>query len=195
MDGWLFGQALGIGLHATDGWCSIENVSLVDEGVAVCRPQVNINVCFLQASCRQSLGVELLQKIRLAPTQTRILPIRITQTKPISQSHIEIKVIAVSSGPTFAVHARIPIRTLSSWKEDSFQPVRGTYFFANSMPTAFLAIPPVHPNAERILPPVLALRKRESSSGRMVTDVLLRRRGSRCLRSTSVGSGVTTTEA
>ena len=36
VDGWLFGQALGIGLHATDGWWSIENVSLVDEEVTVC---------------------------------------------------------------------------------------------------------------------------------------------------------------
>lgn len=121
--------------------------------------QVNIDVYFLHASSLQSLSLELLQKIHLAPTQTRILPIRITQTKPISQSHIGIQVTAVSSGSTFVVHATIPIRTLSLWEEDSFQPVRGTYFFASSMPTAFLAIPPVHPNAERILPPVLALRK------------------------------------
>ena len=106
----------------------------------------------------QGLDVQLEHSVILAPSQTRIVPLRVYQTAPFSGSEIRLKFTANASESTTTFAVKIPVQSQVQWQRDAYTPLRATYFFASSMPTAFLAIPPVQENTERILPPILALR-------------------------------------
>jgi hypothetical protein len=111
------------------------------------------------------MSVELVREVRLAPGQTRIVPLRIKQTGPFNGSELIINMhwivdkkfgdrVPRSAGGPF----RLPIKQLPLWTEDSFEPIIGTYFFAGSMPTAFSAVPPKNATFDAPGPPILALR-------------------------------------
>ncbi|THH31747.1 hypothetical protein EUX98_g2437 [Antrodiella citrinella] len=136
--GWAFGSALGVGLRSIDGWWTITNVSLVSDIAAV-------------------FNVQLLKETRLAPSQTRILPLRLIQTGVFKGPTIQFELTAASSHSTTTIPITLTVNHHSQWRTDAFSYLTATFFFATSMPTAFIVIPPIHKNEKRILPPVLAL--------------------------------------
>lgn len=147
VDGRPFGRAIGISLTCVDfnawGWWTATNACLVDD-------------------LSSSLTMTLVEPIRIAPTQTRTVPLCITlsSTERIPESVTEFTVeltfsLASSSdaglsSPTneFTLEVTIPLMHVSSWTLSTFTPILATYFFAKSMPTAFTVLPPKSPFME-----------------------------------------------
>lgn len=98
----------------------------------------------------QVLKVKLLQETRLAPTQTRIVPLLISQEGPYSGDEISVSIWATSfSGQQTFLSFSVPVKQLTLWDADHYSPVTATYFYGTSTPTAFIAIPPKLPNEAR----------------------------------------------
>lgn len=141
-----FGEAIGIGLRSTDsgGWWTVTDV----------RPSTNSSTNFIILT--------LLEPIRIAPTQTRIVPFRITlaDNEYISEKVTKLVVELTCSPsvhvvrPSEATHVKnvvlsvtIPLDHVCLWTQDNYTPIRATYFFARSMVTAFTLVPPKLPFA------------------------------------------------
>jgi hypothetical protein len=106
----------------------------------------------------QDIALHKGSKFTLAPWQTRILPIlvRYAGQMPRDQDRFRISVLLKSDdGSSTTVEIAIPVKHHDKLSVASL-PVKSTYFFAGSMPTAFYAIPPRIFDQSR--PPVLALR-------------------------------------
>ncbi|KAF5373151.1 hypothetical protein D9758_001792 [Tetrapyrgos nigripes] len=137
VEGSAFGTALGVGLRTTLSWWSVNAVKLAPE----------ISAFF---------NLTLVRNTRLAPTQTRVVPLRIVQLKPFYGSQLNFKLSLVST-TTLDLDITLNFRQLSRWTSSTFSPIQGTYFYASSMPTAFLAIAPKYPYQDASQPPILAL--------------------------------------
>ncbi|KAJ3937435.1 MAG: hypothetical protein NXY57DRAFT_1045445 [Lentinula lateritia] len=144
VSGWTFGDAIGIGLRARDGWWSYLSLNLPSA------------------------------KFRLAPTQARILPLRIRQNKDLPLAFTSINVTLVlqrndarsipiqhNSGDTITLELSLAVTHVVMWdgpSPTSSNPVfKGSYFFgvSDSIPTNFLVIPPESSDKRRA--PILAL--------------------------------------
>ncbi|KAK0197474.1 hypothetical protein F5146DRAFT_48465 [Armillaria mellea] len=135
VDNFAFGDAIGVGLRSVDGWWTVTNVS---------------------ASASSGLTLTLVRPTRIAEGQTRIVPIRISQTRPFSQEFIDLKITLTSgASETIVAIESLPVKQLSGWTESVYSPIKGTYFYARSMPTVFTALPPRSAGPPK--PPILAL--------------------------------------
>ncbi|KAG6334879.1 hypothetical protein ID866_4203 [Astraeus odoratus] len=145
-----FGDAIGIGLTSIDfgeqGWWTVTDARLVCSQVAV-----------------SSLAVTLLEPIRIAPTQTRVVPLCIilSESDTIPESITQLVVELVCSAPVsastvrsnqFILEAAVPLVHVPQWTQSSSNTILATYFFARSMPTAFTVIPPHLPFVEMHFP-------------------------------------------
>lgn len=104
----------------------------------------------------------MLHEVQLAPTQTRTVPLRIHQSKPLQAQlqQLIVFVAAVSEeGITEHLEIMLHFRHLPIWTSQTADAIKASYFFAESMPTAFLALPPREPSCGTCQPPILALRK------------------------------------
>ncbi|KAF5391841.1 hypothetical protein D9757_001678 [Collybiopsis confluens] len=148
VDGWAFGEAIGIGLRTSNEWWSIHSVWLAN-------PELNEYLTLSLSST----------PFRLAPTQARILPLRLTQHKPLPDhdGSIGIKVTLTKNGhahQTLTLDVSLSVTHLPIW-DRSLSPlnpvIKGSYFFgaSDTMPTNFLAIPPRSPGNGGA--PILAL--------------------------------------
>lgn len=109
----------------------------------------------------QALGLSLTEKIRVSPTQTRIVPIRITQSEPFFGGHIQFRLslTSESAGVTTLV-LRIPVKHVPQLLDYKNKAIVSSYFYSAADPTPFLAIPPsnVGEESSNLTLPVLALR-------------------------------------
>ncbi|KAA1474811.1 alpha/beta-hydrolase, partial [Dentipellis sp. KUC8613] len=141
VDGFAFGDALGVGLRSVSGWWTVTSASI-------------------PGPSDHGLTVELVNKSRLAPGQTRILPLRIHQTAPFDRDTLGIQLDLVSGAVTAQVFIDFNIyqQSQSQWREHATPPIRASYFFAESMPTIFLVHSPFSqtPYGETPKPPLLA---------------------------------------
>lgn len=103
--------------------------------------------------------------IQIAPSQTRILPIRVMQDQPFTDRTLVISVSLVSFSPCKTHiprgHSLTMILPIVHRMDLSMIGLKATYFFATSIPTAFLVIPPKslsEGELSSISPPILALR-------------------------------------
>ncbi|KAI0713279.1 hypothetical protein C8Q76DRAFT_621267 [Earliella scabrosa] len=135
VDGWAFGEALGVGVRSLDDWWTVVGVST------------------------PSLELSLLQETRIAPTQTRIVPIKVAQTKPISVPQLEFTLMLRSGDRLAEIRVALPVQSYAQWTAGEVPPagIKASYFFGTSMPTAFLVTPPKEPHGGSPPPPVLAL--------------------------------------
>ncbi|THV08034.1 hypothetical protein K435DRAFT_815267 [Dendrothele bispora CBS 962.96] len=137
VEGFAFGNALGVGVRSASGWWTVEGVEIAPESSGY-------------------FSLELARDTRIAPTQTRIIPLRISQFKPFYDTQLRFTLTLVSKTRTL-VDIVLNIKQISQWTDSTFSTIQGTYFYAISMPTAFLAIPPQHENQGAPKPPILAL--------------------------------------
>ena len=101
-----------------------------------------------------------MREVRLAPTQTRVIPIVLTQTGEFHDAQLELELVAVSSSSTkTTLHIILPVHQFTTWTAEKFDFIVATYFHATSMPTGFVVIPPKLPNDGAALPPLLDIRK------------------------------------
>lgn len=161
-----FGEAIGIGLISVDfntqGWWTVTNA------------------CLLSSFPNSSFTVTLVEPIRIAPTQMRVVPLRISlsNAERIPEGVTELTVELTSSlvaSPTaissnaglsshvdkFVLEVTIPLVHVPLWTQYTFTSVRATYFFAKSRVTAFTVIPPKLPFTE------LKLHERSKGRGRV----------------------------
>lgn len=139
VNGWAFGDALGVGLRSQSGWWTVKNVSLFKEG--------------------SGITLELVDEIRIAPTQTRIAPIRLTQNASFDEPELQFSLHLISEDRSTTVDITLPLKHHKQWtSSDSPEDgIKASYFFATSMPTSFMVIPPQGENLGAPRPPVLAL--------------------------------------
>ncbi|KAK0448367.1 uncharacterized protein EV420DRAFT_1712427 [Desarmillaria tabescens] len=135
VDNFAFGNAIGIGLRSVDGWWTVTDVS---------------------TDSSSGLTLTLVRPTRIAEGQTRIVPVQITQTRPFNRASIDLKLTLTSgASETIVTIESLPVNQLSGWMESVYSPIKGSYFYARSMPTVFTALPPRCSGPPK--PPILAL--------------------------------------
>ncbi|KXN90500.1 hypothetical protein AN958_04172 [Leucoagaricus sp. SymC.cos] len=142
VDGFVFGEAIGIGFRSTD-WST---VTVVKSNNPLMR---NVTV--------QELELRLKQSTRIAPSQLRVVPLIVFQHRPFYSSSLEMVATAITeSGDELQIHLTLPITQRNTASVYEHVALMATYLFGTSMPTAFTAIPPVN-KPQNSNPPVLAL--------------------------------------
>lgn len=158
VDGTPLGDAIGIGIQCLDfgqGYWSVVRARLVPSSTHL----------------PPSLSVALLDEmpVRIAPTQTRILPLRlcISSLERISEDvkQLDVELTCVLSmalsqrspeqvpsharddtepitQSTFVLQTVLPLTHVPLWTQEKHLPVQASYFFAKSMPTVFSVKPP-----------------------------------------------------
>ena len=97
---------------------------------------------------------------QLAPSQTRIIPLKLTQRDQLTVAELRILLYAKSaSGLESTVYVTIPVKNHRIWDSTVGDTIKATYLFSGSSSTAFLAKPPVYEENGSTRPPLLALRK------------------------------------
>ncbi|PIL23730.1 hypothetical protein GSI_13480 [Ganoderma sinense ZZ0214-1] len=137
--GWAFGNAVGIGLRSLGSWWTVTGAT-VSTGIS------------------ENLTVSLLEKQRIGPTQTRVIPVVLIQTSPVYLDELEIILRLESGDAESEVFVTIPLLHHPQWSADSVPAggIKATFFYGTSMPSAFLVLPPEEPRNVP-LPPILAL--------------------------------------
>ncbi|KAI0747842.1 hypothetical protein C8Q80DRAFT_1219255 [Daedaleopsis nitida] len=140
VDGWAFGDAIGLGLRGLEGWWTVVGIRT-------------------SAVISDYVELSLVQETRIAPTQTRIVPFRLTQTKPVSAEKIEFTLKLRSGDMTSEILVTIPVQHQAQWTSTEVPSagIKASYFFSTSMPTLFVVSPPKDPNGDTPSPPILAL--------------------------------------
>ncbi|KAJ7632248.1 hypothetical protein FB45DRAFT_744737 [Roridomyces roridus] len=138
VDGYAFGDAIGVGLRSLGGWWTVTSAIMAVES--------------------KGFSVELLQPTKIAPSQMRIIPLRIIQTERFTKSTFAINLSLVSdTGANSTVAVKLPLNHLRPWSTDSLSAIKGSYFYSKAMPTLFSAFPPLLENGDKPCPPVLCL--------------------------------------
>ena len=109
----------------------------------------------------QDLELSVLQPTRVGPTQTRIVPIKIAQKKPIYNRLLNYSLkLRSDDGRVVSFNGATNIRIRMPWTDPNVQSsgIKASYFFGTSIPTAFLVGPPKKPSPGASYPPILALR-------------------------------------
>ncbi|KAJ7285998.1 hypothetical protein C8J57DRAFT_1286459 [Mycena rebaudengoi] len=139
VDGYAFGDAIGLGVRSVSGWWTVTRASLTTEA--------------------QGFTVELLRPTIIAPSQTRVVPIRIVQVERYLQPTLTIDLTLTSDAdekPT-TISVALPIKHLPRWAPDTLLAIQGSYFYAQEMPTIFSTFPPLLENIGAPQPPILCL--------------------------------------
>ncbi|CAL1703964.1 unnamed protein product [Somion occarium] len=153
VDGWAFGDAFGIGLRSVDGWWTVTDAKIHNEEFELPTP-----TALHDTSSLHDYQVLPLRPSRLAPTQTRIIPLRFTQKKPLCASELHLELSATShTGVSLTIHVTLHVKQQTQWNSTRSSPIKATYFFAGSMPTGFLVTPPKEQKNGQLRTPLLAL--------------------------------------
>ena len=179
VDGFAFGDALGVGLRSVAGWWTVD-AGAVPRGVRAQVSQPPLASRMIAAVCAdiapstavQGLDVALVRpQTVIAPGQTRIVPLRIVQDPraPFAGDSLTVELTLASGTSRTTVSATLPIRhrahALDGPRAGAGTPsealVQASYFFSGAVPTAFNVLSPLEPTprGERPRPPVLALRE------------------------------------
>ncbi|KAJ7684731.1 hypothetical protein DFH06DRAFT_1277353 [Mycena polygramma] len=139
VDGYAFGDAVGVGVRCLGGWWNVI-------GAVVSSPS-------------GAISVELLRNTTIAPSQTRIVPLRIVQKAPFREALFEVKLTLTSdTAKDLTLTVPLAVKHLPSWSAN-LSAITGSYFYAKEMPTAFSAFPPLLENVkgQEPQPPILCL--------------------------------------
>ncbi|KAF8626190.1 hypothetical protein AX15_005070 [Amanita polypyramis BW_CC] len=139
VEGIAFGTAIGVGLRSVSGWWTVRSATL------------------LEPFPDSTFNLDLLREVRISPSQTRIVPVIIIQRGPVYSRELRLSLSVEDGKVSRSITLALPTRQLECWNAQSHEPIRGTYFYATSMPTYFVAIPPRFPKVLQYCPPILAL--------------------------------------
>lgn len=141
VEGFAFGDALGVGLRlgclSTSRW-TVTAVSISDE------------------QRDEGIVLSLLTPTQFAPGQTRILPIRISQSKPFYGDTLSLYIFV---DPLWAVSIRVPVTQLGYGSGIGAAAIKASYFSPDTTPIGFIALPPTDSIGPLKVPtsPILAL--------------------------------------
>lgn len=104
--------------------------------------------------------LSLLTHTRFAPGQTRILPIRISQSKAFDGDALSLDVHVTSGGSSETISVRVPVTQLGHWSGTGAVAIKASYFSPDTAPIGFIALPPSDSIAppKALSTPILALR-------------------------------------
>ena len=100
--------------------------------------------------------MRLRDRLTIAPSQMRVVPIIIEQTAPFRDDSIQLDLFFISGQISRKLSAIIPV-VHKQWGSSEPQTLKGTFFSFTSNPSAFLAVPPMSEPPRRQLP-IIALR-------------------------------------
>ncbi|KAK1229074.1 hypothetical protein PQX77_007890 [Marasmius sp. AFHP31] len=138
--GYAFGDAVGIALRSISGWWNITDIKTLSDS--------------------DGFALHLQNPTRIAPSQTRVVPMRISQSKPYTETVITLEITLTfteSNDSQESLKISLPVKQVPQWSSSSASLVKGTYFFASHTPTLFVGKPPKFENDGSPKPPVLAL--------------------------------------
>lgn len=143
-----------------DGWWTIKSVSVLSNDEDV-RAFIDSYEPRLTSQYQSFQFQHVPHETRLAPTQARIIPLHVLQIRPYHQPELHFRIALESSSSSALLDIVLPIKHHSQWTANSSPPdgITASYFFASSMPTAFLVVPPIETNSGEPRPPVLTLRE------------------------------------
>ncbi|KAI0005870.1 hypothetical protein BJV74DRAFT_761059, partial [Russula compacta] len=144
VEGFAFGDALGVGLRClSKSWWTITALSP--------SPQLHEAV--------RGIVLSLLTNVRFAPGQTRVLPIRISQSKAFGGNALSFDVHVTADGSSETISVRIPVFQLSHWSRTGDMVIKASYFSTDTAPIGFIVLPPTDSNTPlgAPSPPILAL--------------------------------------
>ncbi|KAF8163069.1 Alpha/Beta hydrolase protein, partial [Crassisporium funariophilum] len=136
IDGFAFGDAVGIGIQSVTGWWTVKNIVLKTH--------------------LEGISLVLRDSITIAPSQTRVVPIYIDQTASYRDEVLHLEITMASHEASQTLSVTIPITHRKAWPYFERQALRGTFFFAKSTPSVFLAVPPMSEPPEQHRP-IIAL--------------------------------------
>ncbi|KAH8829622.1 hypothetical protein DL96DRAFT_1792502 [Flagelloscypha sp. PMI_526] len=130
VDGWAFGTAVGITLQNlhTHEWARVLSI---------------------KGGTTDEFTLSLLSQTSLAPSQTRVIPISIAQKAPFLGHSLNFTLLGetLSGSKNFEVPVSLHISRLTLADTDSpwslISSVKGTHFYADTMPSIYYAIPPL----------------------------------------------------
>jgi hypothetical protein len=103
--------------------------------------------------------------MRLAPTQTRIVPVEIVQSADFAGQAINLTIsLSIVGGGKqdssgVVLRLSLPVTHSPLWTATNYTNIKFTHFYANAMPTTFIAKPPQQENLGEPKPVLLALRQ------------------------------------
>ncbi|KAJ6547143.1 hypothetical protein B0H19DRAFT_255176 [Mycena capillaripes] len=140
VDGYAFGDAIGLGVRSAGGWWTVTDAAVFPKF--------------------EGFDVKLLRPTTIAPSQTRIVPVRIIQTARLTRSALALRLTLTSdTGKSQTLSAALTVKQLPRWSNNTLSAITGSYLYAQEMPTAFSAFPPLLENVEHQNPqaPILCL--------------------------------------
>jgi hypothetical protein len=107
----------------------------------------------------QSLALNLLERLRIGPGQTRIIPVAIDQNDIFTEPSIELDIKMSSlDGANVKLPVSLKLNHVVQWDDMQYKPLISSYLYADSTPTAFVSIPPKRNQRNIHSPPLLILR-------------------------------------
>ncbi|KAF5324468.1 hypothetical protein D9611_004528 [Ephemerocybe angulata] len=143
VDGYAFGDSIGIGLRNTgESWISVDAAKTV--------------------GLPAGLEVQILKTIRIAPGQTRVIPLKLRQLARTEATVLDICLtVTGDQDSTYSKNLTVslPIHHTTGWTtgSESRNAVKASFLFANSSPTIFVVIPPRLRGQGQKAPPILSL--------------------------------------
>lgn len=92
------------------------------------------------------------------PSQTRVVPLILTQKAAFTGGFIPVELTLVTAGAVSYMHVDLPIKHIPAWNASELVPLISTYFFSGSTPLSFVAVAPREPSLGKSVPPLLFLR-------------------------------------
>ncbi|KAH9079250.1 hypothetical protein EDB83DRAFT_2513796 [Lactarius deliciosus] len=142
VDGFAFGDALGIGLRclSTSSWT-----------VTALSPSPE--------SRQAGITLSLLRETLFVMGQTRVLPVRIAQSRVFSGDTLSFDVHATSGESSLVLPVQVYICQLDSYSMADTTAIKAAYFSPDTAPLGFITLPPKNLNALHQVPgpPIMAL--------------------------------------
>ena len=104
--------------------------------------------------------LSLLAHTRVAPGQTRILPIQISQSKAFDGDALSFDIHLTSGGSSETLSVRVLVTQLGHWSGTGAVAIKASYFSPDTAPIGFIVLPPTDLSVplKAPSPPILALR-------------------------------------
>ena len=104
--------------------------------------------------------LSLLTHTKFVLGQTRILPLRISQSKAFIGDTLSFDIHVTSGGSSETLSVRVPVTQLGHWSKSGVVAIKASYFSPDAVPIGFITLPPTNPipPLKAPSPPILALR-------------------------------------
>jgi hypothetical protein len=165
VDGWAFGNAVGVCIRSTSSkWWVVSEIIMSKSNPVSVLTGTRVRVSLQLDIAQDGVRVELMSLTSIAPTQTRLIPLKLTQAQPVGEAKVTFDLVIIGSdGDTLTLPVILNFTRQRHWSTSCSNSlaIKATYFYSSLTPTAFLVKPPLEADEVRryTRPPVIALRE------------------------------------